>query len=65
MTDKPNPHPETNECGFDRNGSHNAGHYVCMCGWEDKPNAALDKEEGAEEQREIDMPFSGSMEYKK
>ena len=28
-------HPHTDECGFDRNGSHNAGHYVCNCGWED------------------------------
>ena len=28
-------HPHTDQCGFDRNGSHNAGHYVCMCGWED------------------------------
>lgn len=29
-------HPHTDQCGFDRSGSHNAGRYVCMCGWEDK-----------------------------
>ena len=28
-------HPNTDRCGFDRNGSINANHYVCMCGWED------------------------------
>ena len=33
-------HPHTDRCGFDRNGSHNAGHYVCMCGWEDTEHAA-------------------------
>lgn len=27
-------HKFTSQCGFDRNGSHNAGHYVCACGWE-------------------------------
>jgi hypothetical protein len=27
-------HPQTDQCGFDRNGSHSAGHYVCECGWE-------------------------------
>jgi hypothetical protein len=26
-------HKETDQCGFDRNGSHNAGTYVCGCGW--------------------------------
>lgn len=25
-------HIETPECGFDRNASHSAGHYVCACG---------------------------------
>ena len=33
-------HPHTDQCGFDRNGSHSAGHYVCMCGWEDKSAGA-------------------------
>jgi hypothetical protein len=28
-------HVHSESCGFDRNGSHNAGHYVCSCGWED------------------------------
>lgn len=32
-------HVATDECEFDRNGSHSAGHYVCMCGWEDAPAA--------------------------
>jgi len=27
-------HIETPECGFDRNASHSAGHYVCACGYE-------------------------------
>jgi hypothetical protein len=27
-------HLHTDQCGFDRNASHNAGHYVCGCGWE-------------------------------
>jgi hypothetical protein len=26
-------HEYTEECGFDRNASLNAGHYVCACGW--------------------------------
>jgi len=30
-----NKHVETDECGFDRTGSHSTGHYVCTCGWED------------------------------
>jgi len=29
-------HHQTEKCGFDRNGSHSAGHYVCECGWEDE-----------------------------
>ena len=28
-------HITTSKCGFDRDGSRNADHYVCMCGWED------------------------------
>lgn len=31
------PHPETTSCGFDRDGSHAAGHYVCKCGWPAHP----------------------------
>ena len=26
-------HIETPQCGFDRNASHAAGHYVCACGY--------------------------------
>ena len=37
-------HPHTDRCGFDRNGSHNAGHYVCMCGWEDAAAPGLPEE---------------------
>jgi hypothetical protein len=29
-------HVHSLRCGFDRNGSHNAGHYVCLCGFEDR-----------------------------
>lgn len=36
-------HFDTAKCGFDRDGSYNAGHYVCMCGWEDKPAEAADR----------------------
>lgn len=28
-------HVESVNCGFDRNASHSAGHYVCTCGFED------------------------------
>ena len=34
-------HQHTDQCSFDRNGSHNAGHYVCMCGWEDAEQNSL------------------------
>jgi len=26
-------HVITPECGFNRNSTHSAGRYVCMCGW--------------------------------
>lgn len=29
------PHVQTDECGFDRNGSISEDRYVCMCGWRD------------------------------
>lgn len=42
MTDaKPAKHVQTGRCGFDRNGSHSAGHYVCDCGWEDGDEDAM------------------------
>lgn len=31
-----NEHVHTKQCGFDRNASHSAGHYVCACGFEDE-----------------------------
>ena len=31
----PVAHQETGGCGYNRNASHSAGHYVCECGWED------------------------------
>lgn len=34
------PHPETLRCGYDRNASHSAGHYVCACGWQETPTEA-------------------------
>ena len=37
MSDNHAAHIETDKCGFDRNGSHSAGHYVCDCGWNDVP----------------------------
>jgi hypothetical protein len=35
----PMEHKPTDECSYDRNGSHSAGHYVCACGWEDSSDA--------------------------
>lgn len=32
----PNEHPETAQCGFDRNASHSENTYVCNCGWRDE-----------------------------
>jgi hypothetical protein len=26
-------HQQTDQCGFDRNGSHTEGRYTCTCGW--------------------------------
>lgn len=31
-----NPHVHTDQCGFDRNSSHNERVYVCRCGWREK-----------------------------
>ena len=33
---QPSTHVGTDRCGFDRNGSHSNGYYVCMCGWPDE-----------------------------
>lgn len=41
-TDPSNPHIHTDECGFDRNASHNLGAYCCTCGW-DEAEALFDK----------------------
>lgn len=34
-----NEHPETPQCGFDRNASHSENTYVCTCGWREKRSA--------------------------
>jgi hypothetical protein len=35
-------HKHTDQCGFDRNGSHNAGRYVCACGFDSETEIRLD-----------------------